>query len=108
MNIIYYPEQNNKLLRYYHLSSKALIPLAIGSYLSHKYKNKTAEKIFHTANVFNFAFHSYVSTSCIITDYIKPTNISRASRGLSIGLHGLAIYGYLNNLYKKEILYLYI
>ena len=108
MNIIYYPEQNNKLLRYYHLSSKALIPLALGSYLSYKYKNKNAEKIFHTANVFNIAFHSYVSTSCIITDYIKPTNISSASRVLSLGLHSLAIYGYLNNLYKKEMLYLYI
>ena len=99
MNIIYYPEHNNKLLRYYHLSSKALIPLAFGSYLAHK--NKKAEKIFHTANILNIGFHSYVSTSCIITDYVKPLNMSRASRGLSLGFHGLAIYGYLNNLYKK-------
>tara|TARA_B100000214_G_scaffold322980_1_gene259175 strand:+ start:990 stop:1295 length:306 start_codon:yes stop_codon:yes gene_type:complete len=101
MNIIYYPEQNTKLLRYYHLSSKALIPLALGSYLSYKYENKTAEKIFHTANILNIGFHSYVSSSCVITDYIKPLNLSRASRGLSFSIHGLAIYGYLNNLYKK-------
>tara|TARA_Y100000022_G_scaffold197845_1_gene207108 strand:- start:203 stop:508 length:306 start_codon:yes stop_codon:yes gene_type:complete len=101
MNIIYYPEQNTKLLRYYHLSSKALIPLALGSYLSYKYENKTAEKIFHSANILNIGFHSYVSSSCIITDYIKPVYMSRASRGISLGFHSLAIYGYLNNLYKK-------
>lgn len=101
MNIIYYPEQNKNVLRYYHLSSKALIPLAIGSFISYKYKNDKLEKVFHTLNTINFAYHSYVSMSCIITDYIKPTLLSRSSRGLSLGLHSLAIYGYLNNVYKK-------
>ena len=50
MNIIYYPEQNKNVLRYYHLSSKALIPLAIGSFISYKYKNDRLEKVFHTLN----------------------------------------------------------
>ena len=101
MNIIYYPEQNKNVLKTYHMSSKALVPLALGSFISYKYKNDKLEKTFHTLNTFNFAYHSYVSMSCIITDYIKPTSISRTSRGLSLGLHCLAIYGYLNNIYKK-------
>lgn len=101
MNLILYPEQNKRLLKYYHVSSKGIIPLVIGSYLSDSYKNETCEKIFHSLNTINFGYHSYVSMSCIITDYIKPYNISRNVRGLSLGFHSLAIYGFLYNIHKK-------
>lgn len=101
MNILLSPEKNNKLLKYYHSSSKAIIPLMIGSYISEYYNEKNTKSIFHTCNLLNIGYHSYISTSCIITDYIKPIFLSRGTRGLSLGFHSLAIYGYMQNLYKN-------
>lgn len=101
MNNIFVPEQSKNILRAYHFSSKALIPVFLGSFISYKLESKPIEKIFYTLNTLNIGFHSYVSTSCVITDYIKPTIVARSTRGLSLGLHGIAIYGYLNNIYKK-------
>ena len=101
MNNILIPEKNNSLLRVYHSSSKALIPGLLCSYLAVQSNNKLLEKGFHTLNVFNIGYHSYVSTSCILTDYVKPRYLSKSSRLLSFSIHSLAIYGYLNNIYKK-------
>ena len=68
-------------------------------------ETKKSTKIFDSLNVINFGFHSYVSTSAIITDYIKPRNISHLFRFSNLGLHGLAIGGFIytimdNNLKK--------
>lgn len=101
MDILLSPEKNNRLLKYYHTSSKALIPLILGSCITEYYNEKNTKNIFHVSNILNIGYHSYISTSCIITDYIKPNYLSRGSRGLSLGFHGLAIYGYMQNLYKN-------
>jgi hypothetical protein len=66
-----------------------------------KKKEKNTEKVFNVGNILNIGFHSYISTSCIITDYIKPKCLARGTRGLSLGAHSLAIYGYMQNLYKN-------
>ena len=101
MNIILSPEKNNSILKGYHKSSKAIIPLAITSLGLHYFKHEEGEKISNSINALNFGFHSYVSTSCVITDYVKPLKIARGCRALSLGLHSVAVIGYLSKLYKK-------
>lgn len=106
MNNILTPDKNSLYLKKYHTSSKLLIPLLTASYLSHKYNLEIPDKTLGILNVANIGFHSYVSTSCIITDYVKPTNISSLLRFSNFGLHGLAISGFIytilnNNNLKK-------
>ena len=109
MENILVPEKNNNLLKLYHKSSKFMIPLLAGSIIARNIYSKKDDvpdskvivNSLDSLNILNFAYHSYVSTSCVITDYIKPVKIARCTRGLSLGLHGLAIYGYLNKIYKK-------
>ena len=101
MNNILIPEKNNTLLKSYHTSSKLLLPFVGGYVLSKNMENKWAENIFYTANIVNFAYHSYVSMSCVITDYIKPRTLSNVTRSLSLVIHGTALYGYLKNVIKK-------
>lgn len=98
MNNILTPEKNMFFLKNYHKSSKLLIPLMLSSYMCNKKSYYITEKFFNSLNVVNIAYHSYVSTSCIITDYVKIKNISRLSRYSSLGLHIFATLGYCNKL----------
>ena len=107
MNILS-PEKNINYLKYYHRSSKIMLPLvgvsALMEYFNDDtliYKNNKNEmskddrgativktdykesvtvvenkykylnNYVHMANVLNIGYHSYLSTSCIITDYVK-------------------------------------
>ena len=110
MENILVPEKNNNLLKLYHKSNKFMIPLVASSIIARNIiyskkddvpDSKVIVNSLDSLNILNLAYHSYVSTSCVITDYIKPVNVARCTRGLSLGLHGLAIYGYLNKIYKK-------
>ena len=101
MNIILSPEKTNSILKLYHKSNKAILPFALGSLYSHSIHQKECEKVFDTINTLNIGFHSYVSSSCVITDYVKPKYLARGSRVLSLGLHSLAVIGYLGKIYKK-------
>ena len=103
MNIILSPEKTNTILKLYHKSNKTLIPFALGSSLCHTYNtNKNVTNTLDTLTISNFAFHSYVSSSCIITDYIKPRTLALSTRGLSLILHTGAVVGYLNKIYKNN------
>lgn len=110
MENILVPEKNNNLLRAYHNSNKLMIPLIVSSILARnitygkkndKLDNNLVINSLDSLNILNFAYHSYVSISCVITDYIKPVNIARCTRGFSLGLHSFVIYGYINKIYKK-------
>tara|TARA_Y100000992_G_scaffold130081_1_gene85736 strand:- start:752 stop:1066 length:315 start_codon:yes stop_codon:yes gene_type:complete len=101
MNKLLTPEKNISLLKKYHTSSKLLIPLIGISYLSNKYDYKYSESVFNTLNILNIGYHSYVSTSCVITDYIKPKTISTMVRGTSLSFHGLATIGFIYNMYNN-------
>ena len=104
MNNILSPEKNTNVLKRYHLSSKLMLPMFIGSVLLNKYNvNNNIENLAHIFTVSNFAYHSYISTSCIITDYIKPKMISTIARSSSVGLHGIALIGYYKILYKNIV-----
>ena len=94
------PEKNLKYLKLYHTSSKLLIPTGIISICFHQTKYKNLSLSFDTFNVFNFAFHSYVSTSCIITDYVKIKNLEPIIRKANIFGHIIASVGFINIIYK--------
>ncbi len=91
MNILI-PESNMKLLRAYHTSSKLLVPLICLSYVSNKYEFPFQTPL-HIATSFNIGYHSYVSTSCIISDYIKHPPIEKVARLSNFNLHTLATFG---------------
>ncbi len=86
------PEKNVFLLHKYHTSSKLLLPLICASYFTSDFDN--TNKIINILNICNIGFHSYVSSSCIITDYIKPIRFSNFTRASSLFLHGFATYGF--------------
>lgn len=104
LNNILQPELNNNLLKRYHMSGKLLIPLIIPSIILKKYEfNPYLQSGFDIANILNIGYHSYVSTSCVITDYIKPKNISSLVRLVNLNSHGIAISGLFYYIYNKNI-----
>ena len=91
------PDKSNMMLKKYHLSNHLLIPGLAISYGLSKYDTENKYTILQNtvnfANVFNLGYHSYFSTSTIISDYIKPRFISQIARSGNVGLHALAICG---------------
>lgn len=97
------PEINNNLLKKYHTSNKLMIPLLLPSIILHKYDvNPNVKNTFDFLNVLNLGYHSYVSTSCIITDYIKPKNISTIARAVSLKTHSIATIGFIYCIFKNK------
>tara|TARA_X000000950_G_scaffold284464_1_gene387655 strand:+ start:120 stop:440 length:321 start_codon:yes stop_codon:yes gene_type:complete len=101
------PDKSNYLLKKYHLSNKILLPgllLSYGlnsvDYVDNKYK-RIGINFVNFSNIINVGIHSYVSTSSILSDYVKPKNISKVLRVSSLGLHALAICG-LCKYFKKS------
>ena len=103
MNNILSPDKNTKLLSKYHLSAKLLAPSLVLEYISYKNDFKITTNFLHVFNVLNFGFHSYVSTSCIITDYIKPKRLLHFARFSNGGLHFISTFGHLYNTFYKEM-----
>ena len=102
------PDKSNTILKKYHTSSKLLVPGLLLSYglnntvtIDDKYK-RIGINFINFSNIINVGFHSYVSTSAIISDYIKPVNLSKGIRASSLGLHALAICG-LCRYFKKNL-----
>lgn len=135
MNILS-PEKSIYFLKYYHKSSKIMLPLMGISGLLELYKynniknynnlpnveenvkskietnsklNNSAFEQFvngvHMCNVLNVGYHSYISTSCVITDYIKNAKIEKISRVVNAKCHILSMIGfgyYIFNFSKKN------
>ena len=88
------PDKSLKFHKLYYISNKGLIPLLISSFvLSKSNINENQTKVVHYLNILNFGYHSYYSTSSIITDYIKPKNLNFIARVSSLNLHGIASLG---------------
>ena len=97
------PDLNNSLLKKYHFSNKLMIPLLLSSFLTHNYdSNIYLKNTFHSANICNIAYHSYTSTSCIITDYIKPKNISLFARIFNLKCHSISTIGFMYYIFKNK------
>ena len=102
MNILKFaPDKNNTILKYYHKSNKALIPLLIPSFLLDD--NNQFKKYFDLINLTNISFHSYVSISCVITDYHKkiPLLNETVLRSINLKSHTLIGLGLGYQIYLK-------
>ncbi len=96
------PDSHTKYLNYYHKSSKLLIPLTLSSVFCH-YKDYSITPMVDSICAINMGYHSYVSMSCIIHDYIKPSFWNNSARLCNVNAHLIAIGGYIyaSNLYKN-------
>ena len=102
MNILT-PDKSKLALRYYHIFAPTLIPMALFSYANNKYEInfKTVDFL----NAVNIGYHSYVSSSSIISDYIKHPNLSNIARISNFKLHlvsTIGIYYYIYNINSSE------
>lgn len=98
MNILT-PDKSKLALRYYHTFAPTLIPMALFSYVNNKYEINC--KTVDFANAINIGYHSYVSSSTIISDYIKHPNLSKIARISNLKLHlvsTIGIYHYIYNI----------
>ena len=91
------PDHHMSYLKYYHMSSKLLIPSLFACVLSEKYDLPFAS-FFHSFGVLNTSFHSYVSLSTILTDYVKPRPLNTILRSGNIGIHFIATISYLTQI----------
>lgn len=96
------PDINTKMLKMYHLTSKAFIPLGISSTISYyvhlncfKERNKLIPNTIYLSTICNMCFHSYFSTSSIITDYIKHKQVEKLARITNVKLHTLSTLGFI-------------
>ena len=95
------PDMNLKALTLYHSSNKVLLPLSALSYINYKYKLKYDSYIYPVTSSL-IGYHSYLSTSCIITDYIKPPTLNRIARIANAKSHFLAATGFLYYIYQQN------
>ena len=95
------PDMNLKALTLYHSSNKVLIPLSALSYINYKYKLKYDSYIYPVTTSL-IGYHSYLSTSCIITDYLKPPTLNRIARIANAKSHFLAATGFLYYIYQQN------
>ena len=102
MNVLLNPDKNSKILQLYHKSSKLILPLAISNYYL-KYNTNIVYKTISMANILNMGIHSYISTSAIITDYIKIKNIKTLARTSSLILHSTSIFGFIYKINEINI-----
>ena len=101
LNMILKPEISNNIIRKYHFSNKIMIPLIIPSLILYNFDyNENISQFFKSANILNLGFHSYVSTSCVIGDYIKNKNISLMFRCINVKSHTIAIAGFIYYIFK--------
>ena len=95
------PDMNLKALTLYHSSNKSLLPLSALSYINYKYKLNYDSYIYPVTTSL-IGYHSYLSTSCIITDYLKPPTLNRIARIANAKSHFLAGTGFLYYIYQQN------
>lgn len=88
------PDANMRLLRAYHTSAKWLIPQGLWVWWFSGWDSPLTTAL-QASTVANMGFHSYVSASAIVTDYIKHPRLETVARVSNLKLHGFATVGLL-------------
>ena len=81
---------------------KILLPLTIASYFSNKYNLKTYNNVLIYRIFYICHIILYVSTSCIISDYIKIPKLDTLSRFINLKSHSLATIGFIYYIVKNN------
>lgn len=104
-NKILSPDKVTSMVGPYHKSTKLLLPFIGLSLLNHRLKGdyNNSTKFIDSIAMMNVGLHSYISISCVISDYIKVRYLERSARVLSLNLHCISSFGFLyliHNNYK--------
>ena len=91
------PDKNTKLIHLYHKTNYTILPLIFLSYFESKLNINSV--IAYNTMICNISYHSYVSCSTMITDYIKHNGLKKTLRTSNLGIHLIASIGYLK-IYK--------
>ena len=97
------PDKSTTLMRFYHKSGKVLLPMTLVSGGLYKLESHYYPVV-AIPNVLQVAYHSYVSTSAVISDYIKPPKLNKLSRVLNMKCHAFASVGFLYYICKCIII----
>ena len=89
------PDKSLLCIKIYHKANIAMIPMACLSYIETKLNMNT--QIMYNALICNISYHSFVSCSSVITDYIKYNSLRTGLRCGNIGIHTIATFGYLSS-----------
>ena len=103
------PEKSVSVLKAYRYANLSLIPLSVFSVgMFYIDGCNFSNNFFHMATITTMTFHSYVSTSYILSDYVKSPKVMTTSlRMMSANAHLLAATGFVKmildgkNLKKK-------
>lgn len=101
------PEKSKILLKLYHKSNYSLLPLFFLSAGLSQTSFQDISKVAQLCTVVTYTYHSYVSTSFVLTDYVKPYSINSLLRAINGKIHLLALMGFTkvifanNNKYHK-------
>lgn len=98
------PEKQKYFLQIYHKSNYLLLPLGFGSIMINESPLEGIKSLVQTATLFTYSYHSYVSTSFILSDYIKPKKISFPLRIINSNLHFFATIGFLKMIFFSSII----
>lgn len=103
------PDKHVLFLNMYHFSNKMLLPYVTASttcyFLGDRIPLHTITcNTTHTITLANIAYHSYVSCSCVISDYIKQPKLETVSRLVNIKSHGIAFLGFLGFFWNHDYL----
>jgi succinate dehydrogenase hydrophobic anchor subunit len=100
LKYLFSPEKSTKMVKLFHQSGYVLLPLAGCSYCISD-ELSVFSSILYTTTLMNFSFHSYVSTSFVISDYIKKPTLQNVFRVVNVKSHFLATLGYIYYFSKK-------
>ncbi len=90
------PDKSTEVYNIYHKSSKYLVPMMSLSGFNHSFVNQNHfTNLIDTITVSNIYFHSLVSCSTIITDYITNIKLNTICRIINIKGHSIALLGFI-------------
>ena len=88
------PEKSKSFLKLYHKSNYSLLPLVFLTAGLSQTPFQDISKLLQFGTTLTYTYHSYVSTSFVLTDYVKPYPINSLLRALSMKVHLLALLGF--------------
>lgn len=101
LKLLFTPEKSTRVLRVFHQTSYALLPMGLVTFFTHSPQCIPPIDLLCAATAVNFGFHSFVSCSFVITDYVKHDMLQHTCRILNTKLHALAVSGYAYSILKK-------
>lgn len=89
------PDKSLLCIKLYHKVNITMIPIACFSYIETKLNTNT--QLMYNMLICNISYHSFVSCSSVITDYIKHNSLRNGIRCGNLGIHIMTTFGYFSS-----------